>query len=281
MHRPHLATIIFFMCSSLRAQYQPSCTPFPLSHMNDIMARQSFDASCGDTGDPSAAAAKQLQNAVKNNLCATGTPALVTFVTFRNLQAAQHPSNPPNSRTSLHSVVTTSEGDTIGEGSLVHVVAFIMKAKYSDLGGGESVNCNQPHEDQNDIHIALVNSATATNECTSVTAEMIPHYRPRSWKPDAMHHLSLYQPGSGHHKYTDYTTSKRPLVRVTGQLMYDASHSICKNGAPVGTNPARCSNWEVHPVYTIDVCTSAHPQDNNECDPTNDSVWTPLDRWQP
>jgi hypothetical protein len=39
--------------------------------------------------------------------------------------------------------------------------------------GGESVNCNGPSEEDNDVHIALV-ANPGDQECTSVTAEMSP-----------------------------------------------------------------------------------------------------------
>jgi hypothetical protein len=38
--------------------------------------------------------------------------------------------------------------------------------------------------------------------------------------------------------------------------MFDASHVPCKNGAPVGSNPRRVSLWEIHPIYSFEVCPS-------------------------
>jgi len=45
-------------------------------------------------------------------------------------------------------------------------------------------------------------------------------------------------------------------VRVTGQQFFDGSHVPCKNGAPQGSNPKRVSLWEIHPIYSFEVCPS-------------------------
>ena len=42
----------------------------------------------------------------------------------------------------------------------------------------------------------------------------------------------------------------RPL-RLTGQMMFDGSHTPCGNGTG---SQKRVSVWEIHPVYAIDVC---------------------------
>ena len=41
--------------------------------------------------------------------------------------------------------------------------------------------------------------------------------------------------------------------RITGQMMLDGSHRPCTPGHP--QSPKRISVWEIHPVYSIDVCT--------------------------
>jgi hypothetical protein len=55
-------------------------------------------------------------------------------------------------------------------------VGFVLKTK---PGGKESVNCELTGKEANDIHIVLANSPDDP-ECSSVTAEMIPHFRPVS-----------------------------------------------------------------------------------------------------
>ena len=130
-----------------------------------------------------------LQNLAKNNFCAA-TPAagaaLVTFISFTKLQQkldqkpeakhwnAQHL---PANRNVLHGVYTTSENATIGEGSVVKFAAWLMKLR---PGHTESCNCNVDGDEMNDMHLVLISSSDRENtrECTSVTAEISPHFRP-------------------------------------------------------------------------------------------------------
>jgi len=60
------------------------------------------------------------------------------------------------------------------------------------------------------------------------------------------------------------------LVRVTGQRMFDSSHTPCINGSPAKGDPARVSLWEVHPIYKFEVC----PQGN-----CAGGDWVPLEAW--
>jgi hypothetical protein len=53
-------------------------------------------------------------------------------------------------------------------------------AHHADLGAGETVNCNGGTESENDIHMAL-GAAADTEECSSVSAEISPPYRPAPW----------------------------------------------------------------------------------------------------
>jgi hypothetical protein len=69
----------------------------------------------------------------------------------------------------------TTHGITVGEGSLVQFVGFILEAHYSHVDSGETVNCNIPGEPTNDIHVAIGQALDAP-ECTSITAEIIPHF---------------------------------------------------------------------------------------------------------
>jgi hypothetical protein len=56
----------------------------------------------------------------------------------------------------------------------VRFVAFVLKSK---PGGSEGVNCHLRGKEANDIHIVLRGSKTDAEECNSVTAEMISHFR--------------------------------------------------------------------------------------------------------
>src|ERR1019366_4857571 len=124
-------------------------------------------------------------------------------------------------------------------GTAVQFIGYVLEAHYADLSSGEGVNCDvKDDEASNDIHIALAPQSTTTDECQSNSAEMTPHYRPASWTKTNLDKI-------GH------TT----LVRVSGQLMYDADHKICgEPGFSPTDNPHRLSGWETHPVYAFEVC---------------------------
>ena len=62
----------------------------------------------------------------------------------------------PADRSVLKDLHKTTEGDTIGEGSVVQLIGFLIKAKFSNVGKGETVNCELPDREENDIHINLV-----------------------------------------------------------------------------------------------------------------------------
>ena len=59
------------------------------------------------------------------------------------------------------------------------------EAHISDCNGGEEVNCKKTGSEVNDIHIPLIDPTSpnpqTVDECNSVTAEMIPHFRPATW----------------------------------------------------------------------------------------------------
>jgi hypothetical protein len=207
----------------------------------------------------------------KNNFCATGAPALVTFISFKKLQQKLYQKAPqakkwwrknlPKDRGFLRDIYTTSENATIGEGTLVTFAGWLKLPKQADY---ESCNCAKPdiaHPDKpefTDIHLVMISSSDLQNtpECTSVTAEISPHFRPAKWD-----------------KATLKAASEHPL-RFTGQLMYDASHRPCPR--PTGSrDPARVSSWEIHPVYAIDVCTKKSLK-SCKADNNDSSVWVPL-----
>lgn len=221
-----------------------------------IAKKQPVDSKCGVAGDAGANDGMRFQDMAKNNFCATGKPFVLRFADYPKLQAAAEKAlgsnykvgHPPPDRSGLKDIATV-RGTKIGEGDVVQLVAFVEKAHYSDVNKGENVNCNQPGNPDNDIHIPLVSKA-GDDECNSVTAEISPHFRPEVWTPG-----NLNKPGV-------------PL-RFTGQLMFDAEHKPCVAGKKI--NPARVSVWEIHPVYAVEVCKSA-----TKCDAANDADWTPL-----
>jgi hypothetical protein len=223
--------------------FTPVCTlPF------NGVRNPASDDHCGIRGGSSDPAA-QAESTAKNNFCApTHDPDVLTYQQLLDLQTQSASANVPKKLEDRKDV------ENLGEGNYVSYVALIKNAHYSDTTGGEAVNCNMSGNPPNDIHIVLMSSATDTDECHSTTAEMSPHYRPTNWTPDKLNALG------------------KP-VRLKGQLFYDNSHTPCTaNSRP---NPKRASLWEIHPVYSIEVCKSA---DLDVCrNSTDPGEWTALE----
>lgn len=187
------------------------------------------DDHCGITGG-SSDPAKQAESGAKNNFCAAGNqPARA--ITYNDLIKLQKQSGNIPKKLPDRSVVRK-----LGEGRYVSFVAFIKNAHYSDVSAGEAVNCNIPGRTTNDIHIVLQQDPNQQDECLSTTAEMSPHYRPPGWTDK-----KLMKASTGH------------PVRIKGQLFFDGSHTPCS--AKSRPNPKRASVWEIHPVYSVEVCS--------------------------
>jgi hypothetical protein len=230
-------------------KFPMTCHPFQAIEM-----QHPIDSSCGLAGTGKGGSA--VQNQTKNNFCAGTRYQTITQPDLLGKQqkvaalpgySEWSPENVPTSR---------SDFVSLGEGTAVQFVGFVLEAHYADLTSGESVNCDvKDDEASNDIHIALVPQSGTTNECQSNSAEMTPHYRPASWTVTNLEKI-------GH------TT----LVRVSGQLMYDADHKICgEQGFSAHDDPSRMSGWEIHPVYAFDVCVK---QSGSTC-----SQWQALSDW--
>lgn len=243
--------------------FHPTCEnslPFQLRTLRRI---NSIDKICDLDGEGSARS--RLQNTAKNNFCASGPTVRITHTTFSRLQqrietrladmgiAWGTPTQIPDSRNMLDNVHTVG-GVSIGEGSVVRYVGFVLEAHHSNLQDGEKVNCDLPDEENNDIHISLGPSPN-TVPCDSITAEISPHFRPESWND--FDQYVFYHP-----------------VRLTGHLFFDASHRPCRPGSPA--RPRRISSWEIHPVYAIDVCKNSTL---GGCPANDDSQWTPFHVW--
>ncbi len=152
-----------------------------------------------------------------------------------------------------HRVTNRSVLAALGEGQYVSYVCFIKEAHYSDTMRGESVNCNLPGPAANDIHVVLVKDPNDQDPCNSTVAEISPHYRPANWTPENL-----------------ITASKNRPVRIRGQLFCDTSHSACSgNYRP---NPKRISIWEIHPVYSVEICEQTML---SECQ-SSTAKWSPL-----
>jgi hypothetical protein len=198
------------------------------------------------------------QNEAKNNFCAASKPVNIDFDVLHQLQqdaasaGVTFGSDPqlPKDRSLLHGLAT--KAGSIGEGTVVRLVAFVINAHPSNVGSGESVNCNRPDAESNDIQIALGQNSNHDDECSSVTAEMSPHFTPDAWNPN------------------DLNQHNERLFRFTGQLFFDASHRPCSGST--GPNPKRSSLWEIHPIYAVEVCGDA----SNSCKVDSDANWIAL-----
>ncbi len=232
----------------------PACTlPF-----DSIKQHHPIDDSCSADGAASPGTPQSAQNDAKNNFCSTGTPVNIDFDVLHQLQQDAKPGSGitfggdallPKDRSVLRNLPT--KAGTLSEGDVVRIAAFVIDAHGSNLSSGESVNCKQGGADNNDIHIVLGQNSPTDDECSSVTAEMSPHFRPAVWTPTILNQHNAH------------------LYRFTGQLFFDASHRPCSGGKG---SPKRSSLWEIHPVYLVDICTDAH----NNCKVDSDENWISL-----
>jgi hypothetical protein len=257
------------------------CADNPPANPSNCNVNQSFQVGCDlpfeggesheiDQHCPNEGCANRpsdkAQNKIKNNLCATGTPVPISFTSIDKLQRAVDlkvqqgqltygSTGPPEpaDRAKLKGLATVdvnASAVTLGEGDLVTLDAFVLDAKHDDTFPfgfkGEGVNCKNSLLEWNDIHVALGRTATA-RECSSATAEIIPHFRPAVWERFDSNACTRSH-------VTNPLPVKRLRVRITGQLFFDGSHkpSPC-SAAAGGGNPLRRSVWEIHPVYKIEV----------------------------
>lgn len=237
-----------------------------------------IDSQCPNTGARDQNTYHYAQNALKNNFSAKGTPIFLRIDDFSRLQQASQSridqgliklqGKYPEDRKQLRDLVRVGD-HTVGEGTLVTLQAYVFNSRYANVkynldshgqpGRGEAVNCDNPELDWNDIHIALSGSLDKNvDECTTVTAEISPHYRPALWSQfhdGANEGVESVLPGLLKHRVLKQRG--RPLlVRLTGPLFYDASHQPCLlrgNKVIERHTPERRSIWEIHPVYRIQV----------------------------
>jgi hypothetical protein len=256
-------TFVVTWAAPIRADdpFIPGCTlPFAA-----IAQTRPLDNSCPIGGQGSTKS--QLQNQAKNDFCAAGTPVTLTYQNFKSLQTAVKndgtipfgcPTCLPDDRSKLRDIFTLPNGTRIGEGSLVRYVGFIANPRYSNTSGGESVNCKQNGQSNNDIHVDIMRQTEGHEPaCRSITVEISPHFRPAQWERDRLREVRAHP------------------VRITGQLFFDASHKPCASDTdPV--SPKRISLWEIHPVYGIDVCVNGTIA---ACPAGNESKWIPLHQW--
>lgn len=238
-------------------EFQPGCT-LPFAR---IAERRPIDDNCGVDGT-NAPHLVSLQDRLKNNYCASGTPVPTTQATFVQLQGSAgrrgvpfgSPGRLPSDRAILKSLYMEN-GKQLGEGTLVRFAGFLLSAHYSNVASGEAVNCRLRGADNNDISISL-GQAPDDDLCNSIRVEISPHFRPSAWNQLVTMNL------------------RNNPVRVTGPLFFDASHRPCSDG--MRAHPERISLWEIHPIYALDVCRNTTLQ---SCSAGDESSWTPLDQW--
>ena len=227
-------------------------------------------------GRPSDAKAKALQSQAKNNLCADVSQVMTAdFATLQQMGSTAKTNGwetiDLDGRGPLHGFYEVN-GKKIGEGDVVRLKAWILKAHVSDCTSsetGEAVNCNVQGFANNDLHVPLLDPSgdRTQDECASITAEIIPHFRPATWAN------------------LDLKTPVKNVVRITGQLFYDNAHVPCNQPfsktAPANAKtrpPYRSTLWEIHPVYQLEVCSNTDPAkcDVNSSDTT---MWVDYDKW--
>jgi hypothetical protein len=233
--------------------FDPGC-PLPFA---EIAVEREIDALCGPQGTAKQTRSR-IQNTVKNDFCAEGEPILLLNRNFKSLQKriaflkVRHGANKePVDRTVFGAGFYSLDGLEIGEGSLVQHAGWIGSVDYLGEGRTESVNCGRDEESWKDIHLELAELIDSKRR-ERISTEISPHFRPDSWTPEVLGRVkALGLP-----------------VRVTGQLFFDGSHQL---------ENYRASNWEIHPVYRIEVCSSG---DLADCrDEVEGITWTDLHAW--
>lgn len=243
-------TVVLSTIALGQNKFPMTCHPF-----QGIEAHHPIDATCGLEGN-SSKPGLQAQDKAKNSFCAGQNYQDITRQDLIDKQKNVAAIPGYISWEGEDVPADRSAFVKLGEGTAVRFTGYVFDAKYADLSSGESVNCSIKDDTaSNDIHIALVEQSNVSDSCQSITAEMSPHYRPTTWTAENITKIG-----------------KKTLVRVSGALMYDASHKICgEQGFSPTDNPHRISGWEIHPVYAFEVCAK---QSGTTC-----TQWQPLSDW--
>jgi len=244
-------------------KFESSCNPF-----SKAAVAHAVDNTCAITGDATTDGDKA-QDRLKNNLCANGSARAITMKELTALQNSvdatgvnygnEHEGKgggPPADRSTLF---TKLPAGSAKEGDLVSFVGYIVEVQ---PGSSETVDCHCTETDAIDVHIAVADHlldlqtapANATKEqkheitvkndaqlCTnSLVVETIPHKRPAALEQQAIEPLR-----------------DKKIVKITGPLLFDASHKPCHGTTPGTGDPARVTVFEIHPVYDIAVCSQS------------------------
>lgn len=210
-----------------------AAAPFLTPPCADVIA--SLDdcpvTGCGELGDAAL-------NTAKNR---TTIPTTAKRVTLDDIRRMPQPAswNTGADRSSIQGAGR--------EGSAVSVTGFLLKAKAE---GKESCNCGLSRRPDTDVHLVLVSKmpdaktkeAVAESEETSVTAEITPRVRGKNEK----------------WLYRNVNDLEGSYIRVTGYLMLDSKHfpqAQVLQGERLNHGLSRATNWEVHPITKLEVCT--------------------------
>lgn len=188
---------------------------------------------CGELGDAAL-------NTAKNR---TTLPSRVRRLTLDDMRRIPQPAswNTGADRTSIQGPGR--------EGSAVSVTAFLLKARAE---GKESCNCGLSKRADTDVHLVLVSKmpedkskeAFEESEEDSVTAEITPRVRGKNEK----------------WLYRNVNDLEGSYLRVTGYLMLDSKHfpqAQVLQGERLNKGLKRATNWEVHPITKLEVCTKS------------------------
>ena len=262
MPREILAMLLVSFGSAAQP-FTPAC-PDPSFPFPPPGAPLPIDAECPVSGMPNQTAAETAQNSAKDNFCARGSAQPITIDQMRELQAKVQADSHINFGGTRGHPLSKQPGPTknrapltkLGEGSLRVLEGYVLIARQE---GKEKVNCENTPPDvpaSHDIHVSIVGDVSQVhgNECQSVVAELSPHHRPDSWIEANVQKVAL-----AHRR-----------IRVTGQLFFDSSHSPCIDGKAEAGDPHRSSLWEIHPVYSFEVCPK---------DACAQGEWASLDQW--
>lgn len=186
---------------------------------------------CGEFGDG-------LLNEVKNRVVNVTMPFAATLEKLASIQ------QPPFWDTGTSRATITGTGK---EGSPVIVRGFLLRVKPE---GGESCNCGLTRKVDTDIHLALVSDPEDAEE-DSVTAEITPRVR-----------------ANGHDNWTfkNMKELEGEFVQITGWLMLDTKHIPQAHPLPgerKNKGLKRVTNWEIHPITKLEVCTKSKKKCNN------------------
>lgn len=207
------------------------------------------------------------QNELKNNFCPVGNGGSTSLIKlsiseFADLQTKVQAVPDISFGNPLQHPLTKQPGPiqdrsqltVLGEGRLVQLQGYVKVARQE---GAESVNCGAyvPSEPAyHNIHISIV-ASSGDAECSGVVVDMSPRHRPAEWTAPLVNRVA----------------AARLLVRITGQLMFNSSHTPCIGGSPVRGDPSTISLWEIHPIYKFEVCSTGICENGG---------WVPLEEWR-